>query len=110
MSFVAVATVDEVSEELPLGIEVADRKVVIVRHEGTYHALDDSCSHAYVRLSQGDVYDGAIECYLHGTAFDLVTGKPRCLPATEPVAVFPCRVNGENIEVDLENPKSNQEQ
>ena len=35
--------------------------------------------------------DGEIECYLHGSRFDLRTGEPLGLPATEPVAVYPCR-------------------
>jgi 3-phenylpropionate/trans-cinnamate dioxygenase ferredoxin subunit len=33
-----------------------------------------------------------IECWLHGSRFDLRTGKPTSLPATEPVALFPVEV------------------
>ena len=33
-----------------------------------------------------------IECWLHGSRFDLRTGKPTGLPATEPVPVYPVEV------------------
>ena len=35
-----------------------------------------------------------MECWLHGSRFDLRTGKPTGLPATEPVATFPVEVRG----------------
>ena len=52
----------------------------------------DLCSHAAVALSEGEVADCTIECWLHGSRFDLRTGKPTGLPATEPVATFPVDV------------------
>ena len=51
-------------------------------------------------LSEGDVADCQIECWLHGSRFDLRTGKPTGLPATEPVAVFPVEVRDDGIYVD----------
>ena len=109
MSFQAVADVSEVTADRPLAVEVDDVDVVIVLHEGEYFALVDECTHGRVALSEGDVEDGAIECYLHGSVFDLRTGVPRCLPAPEPVRVFPCRVDGTSIEVDIDNPINSQE-
>jgi 3-phenylpropionate/trans-cinnamate dioxygenase ferredoxin subunit len=53
-----------------------------------------------VALSEGDVADCQIECWLHGSRFDLRTGKPTGLPATEPVAVFPIEVRDGEIYVD----------
>ncbi len=51
------------------------------------HAIDDTCTHADVSLSEGEVDGRTIECWLHGSRFDLVTGEPTGLPATRPVAV-----------------------
>ena len=60
----------------------------------------------HVSVGEGDVeeIDGAptIECWLHGSAFDLRTGEPTNLPATEPVDVYPVRVEGEDVYVDTE--------
>ena len=55
-------------------------------------AVEDTCSHSYVPLSEGDVEGCTVECWLHGSRFDLRTGKPTGLPATEPVATFPVEV------------------
>ena len=106
MSFQAVCDVSEVEADLPLAVDIDDElAVAIVLHEGEYFAIEDECSHGKVALSEGDVVDNTIECYLHGSVFDLRTGRALSLPATEPVRVFPCRVvDGTSIEVDVENP------
>ena len=69
-------------------------------------AIENLCSHAEVALSEGEVAstDGGcqIECWLHGSMFDLRTGKPTNLPATEPVATFPVDVRGSDVYVDTE--------
>ena len=67
---------------------------------GVFYAIADECSHAAIPLSEGDVGDGEIECYLHGSRFDLRTGEPLGLPATEPVAIYRCVVDGADVLVD----------
>ena len=61
----------------------------------------DECSHAAIALSEGDVEGLQIECWLHGSRFDLRTGKPTGLPATEPVAIYPVQVDGDDVLVDV---------
>ena len=111
MSFQAVAEVDEIEADVPLAVDIDDElAVAIVLHHGNYYAIEDECSHGKVPLSEGEVEDGTIECYLHGSVFDLENGKALTLPATEPVRVFPCRVvDGTSIEVDVENPLNQSE-
>ena len=62
--------------------------VVVKDAEGRLHALGDTCSHAEISLSEGFVECGHIECWAHGATFDLATGRPLSLPATDPVPVF----------------------
>ncbi len=102
MSFVTIAQVSELTDDLPLAVDVDDELVVaIVRHDGELFAIEDVCSHGNVPLSEGDVEDGAVECYLHGSRFDLATGKALNLPATQPVRVFPIRTQGDDIQIDV---------
>ncbi len=76
--------------------------VAVVRDEdGDVHAIGDTCSHAEVSLSQGEIEDCAIECWLHGSRFDLRSGKPLALPAIRPVPVYPVTVDGDTILVDV---------
>lgn len=78
--------------------------VAVVRTAEGVFAINDRCSHADVSLSDGEVDGCAIECWLHGSAFDLRTGVPLSLPAIVPVPVYPTRVLGDGdsavIEVD----------
>ncbi len=105
MSRVAVAKLADLAPDTPLAVDVDDElSVAVVLHDGKVYAIEDSCSHGHVPLSEGDVMGGTIECYLHGAAFDLATGVPLCLPATEPVRVFDCHVDGEDVLIDPATP------
>ena len=78
-----------------------------MRDGDDFYAIHDECSHAAIPLSEGDVEGCLIECWLHGSTFDLRTGKPTTLPAFEPVPVYPVRVEGDDLLVDVENPINN---
>jgi 3-phenylpropionate/trans-cinnamate dioxygenase ferredoxin subunit len=104
MGFERVCAVDEVPTDQALGVTVGDLDVAIAQDCGEYFAIQNECSHAAVALSEGDVADCQIECWLHGSRFDLRTGKPTGLPATEPVAVYPVRVEGDDLLVDVTSP------
>lgn len=101
MGFVCLATVDELRDDEPLAVEFEDQNIAIVKYQDEIFAIQDECSHAYVKLSEGEVADCAIECPLHGAAFDLRTGEAKSLPATEAIAVYPTRIQGNEILVDL---------
>jgi 3-phenylpropionate/trans-cinnamate dioxygenase ferredoxin subunit len=58
------------------------------------------CTHATVPLSEGEVEDCTIECWLHGSRFDLRTGEPTGLPAITPVDVYPVSIEGDDVYVD----------
>ena len=82
----------------------APLELAIVHSNGAFYAIYDECSHAQIPLSEGDVGDGEIECYLHGSRFDLRTGEPIGLPATEPVPIYRCIVEGNDVLVDVSAP------
>nr|WP_221493792.1 non-heme iron oxygenase ferredoxin subunit [Actinomadura coerulea] len=92
---------DEVPADGALGVEVDGTPVAIARSGGDVFALNDICSHAEVSLSEGEVYNGTIECWLHGSCFDLRSGKPTNPPATQPVAIYKVRVEDGEVYVSL---------
>lgn len=104
MSLVRVCAVADVAAESAIAVEVGRDELAIVNSNGTFYAIADECSHAAIPLSGGDVGDGEIECYLHGSRFDLRTGEPLGLPATEPVAVYRCEISGADVLVDVSAP------
>jgi 3-phenylpropionate/trans-cinnamate dioxygenase ferredoxin component len=84
--------------------EVDHRPIAVVNlgDEG-FRAIDAICSHAHYFLDEGevDVDLETIECPKHGSTFDLGTGKPRTLPATVPVQVFPVKIENDDILIEV---------
>jgi 3-phenylpropionate/trans-cinnamate dioxygenase ferredoxin subunit len=85
--------------------DVAGHPVAVVRIGDDVYAIGDTCSHAEVSLSEGELWCDAkeIECWKHGSTFSLETGEPQTLPATRPVPVYVVRVVDGMIEIDLED-------
>ena len=104
MAFVRACSLDEIRDGEALGVTVDGQDVAVAREGDEVFAVEDLCSHAAVALSEGEVEDCTVECWLHGSRFDLRTGKPTGLPATEPVATFPVDVRGDDVYVDIQNP------
>ena len=102
MTFVRACALDEVPTDEALAVTIGDLDVAVARNGDEVFALQDLCSHAAVALSEGDVANCTIECWLHGSRFDLRTGKPTTFPATEPVATFPVDVRDGDVYVDVE--------
>ena len=92
----------DVPDEGAIRVELAGKPVCLAKSGGEVFAISDVCSHADVALSEGDVEDGKIECWLHGSLFDLRTGEPSGLPATRPVPTFPVTVEGDDVLVQME--------
>lgn len=80
-----------------------DRLIAIICDQaGQWFAIDDTCTHADVPLSEGDIGVGCVECWAHSAEFDLRTGEGT-LPAPKPVRTYPLEVVGEEILVDLDS-------
>ena len=100
--YTRACALSEVAQDEPLAVEVGGEPVAIVRAEGEVFAIRDVCSHAEVPLSEGEVDGCTLECWLHGSRFDLRSGKPTGMPATEPVPVYPVTIEGDDVLVAIE--------
>jgi len=99
--WVPVGPLDQLQDEAAVHKDLAGHAVCLARTGGTVYAVLDECSHGQVELSEGEVEDGYVECWLHGSRFDLTTGIPAGPPATRPVPVYPVRITDTGIEVAL---------
>lgn len=95
--FVKVGSVSHLRDNTAFHVDIGRVPVCLVRTGGEVLAVRDECSHGEVALSDGDVFGDTIECWLHGSRFDLRTGEPNALPATKPVPVYPVRIDGDDI-------------
>jgi 3-phenylpropionate/trans-cinnamate dioxygenase ferredoxin subunit len=99
--FVRACALEEVPEDGAVRVMLDGTPVAVVRAEGQVFAIRDVCSHENVPLSEGDVDGTTIECWLHGSRFDLASGQPTGLPATKPVPVYPTKIDGGDVLVRL---------
>ena len=106
MSWTRVCALSELADDSALGVRVGGEPICVARSGGAVYALRDVCSHGEVMLSQGEVEDGLIECWMHGAQFALATGEPTSLPANRPVPTYPVDVRADDVYVDLTPARS----
>ena len=104
MSASATFPLDELESGTVRRVEVDGVSVAVVRIGDEVYAIGDVCSHANVSLSEGEVWadERELECPKHGSTFDLKTGEPVTLPATQPVPVYAVDVVDGHVTVTVE--------
>lgn len=106
---IRVATTDEFSARNWKAVCVEGHRILIVKLDEGYHAIDELCSHEEESLSGGYIDGGEIECPRHGATFDIMTGAVRSLPAVCPLGTHHVTVRGNDIFILLGSPLSKQE-
>jgi 3-phenylpropionate/trans-cinnamate dioxygenase ferredoxin subunit len=100
MTFARVVRADDIPKGSVVSAEVGGIDIAVVHaDDDRFYAVRDECSHASIPLSEGEVDGCTLECWLHGSRFDLRTGEPTGLPATEPVPIFPVEIRDGDLYV-----------
>ena len=97
----ADVTLDQLVAGKPIRIEKDGKSICVTKVGDEVFAIDDTCSHSDASLSEGEVTDFKIECWLHGAEFDLRTGQALTLPATQAVATFAVSIDGNSVTVEI---------
>jgi 3-phenylpropionate/trans-cinnamate dioxygenase ferredoxin component len=101
MAYERIAALDDLKVGHALFAEVGGEPICVVRLDtGLVKAVHDTCSHEDYPLHEGWVDDSTIECALHGSTFDLDTGRPESLPAVRPIPVYAAKIEDGGIWVD----------
>jgi len=104
MALTKIATTDQVPEGEARRFKYDSTEVAVANlGGGEFRALDAICSHALSYLDEGEVDPDmeTLECAKHGSTFDLNTGRPRTLPATQPVRAYEVKVEGDDILIEV---------
>nr|WP_282921752.1 Rieske 2Fe-2S domain-containing protein [Mobiluncus sp. Marseille-Q7826] len=102
MSFIKVASIDEIEPGTGKEFTVGDTEIVVLRSdEGDFHAMAKECPHAGFSMVDGIIEDGCVECVAHGAQFDLETGAPQS-PAHDPLKIYPVQIADGSVAVDVE--------
>jgi 3-phenylpropionate/trans-cinnamate dioxygenase ferredoxin subunit len=96
--FIRICSTEDVPKGTAVRAVTGELEIAVVHGEDdNFYAVYDECSHAAVALSEGEIDGCTIECWLHGSRFDLRTGEPTGLPATEPVPVYPVEIRDGDV-------------
>lgn len=85
----------------PVKLEKDGKTICVARVGDEVFAIDDTCSHSEASLSEGDITDFKIECWLHGAEFDLRTGEALTPPAVAPLHTYGVHVDGDSVTVEI---------
>lgn len=99
--FIKIARTDEIGMGAMRCLRIDERPILVANVGGLYYAVSATCSHEEVSLCTGALKGEIVKCPLHGSRFDLRTGTPLEGPAEQPLAVYPVRLDGDDILVDL---------
>ena len=101
MTWQTLARIDDIPEDAPLETGTRERPLALYRVDGRVYCTGNLCTHAEAYLSDGYLEGFEIECPLHGARFDIRTGAALCVPASRDIPVYPARVVGGEVQVDL---------
>ena len=100
---IEVAQLDQLPRDRGVRVTVGDHRIAMFRINDDVYAIGDRCSHAEASLAEGELWDTSVECPRHGSEFDLKTGEPQALPATEPVPVYEVSIENGTVYLELED-------
>ncbi len=94
-------SLDQLETGKPVKLEKNGKTICVARVGDEVFAVNDTCSHSEASLSEGDLTDFKIECWLHGAEFDLRTGQALSLPATQSLETYAVIVDGNSVTVEI---------
>ena len=98
---VRACSLADLPDQGTLGVELQGVPIVLVKTGGEVFALSEFCTHEDVSLVDGEIYDHTVECWLHGSCFDVRSGTPTGPPATRPLATYQVSIDGDDVYVAL---------
>ena len=98
---ITLCTIDDFNENNMLEVIHENHSYLVAKVDKEYFAVDNMCSHENSELILGCLKDKTIKCSLHGSYFDLETGKPLNEPADEPIKTYPTMIKDNNICIEI---------
>jgi 3-phenylpropionate/trans-cinnamate dioxygenase ferredoxin subunit len=95
--YVAVAMIDELPPGKSKVVTANGRRIAVFNVDGTFYAIDDTCTHEEASLAEGTLSGEIVTCPAHGSRFNVRTGRVLSLPAVIPVSTYPVKVEDGNV-------------
>lgn len=98
-----VCALDEVSESIPMEIDVEGVDILLIRSGSEVHAIPALCPHMDERLSNGLCEGFSITCLKHLWQWDVRTGEP-IANAELPLKKIPLKLVQGDVYIDSRVP------
>lgn len=95
-------SINDLAEGKPQKFSIGTTDICVARVGNEVFAINDVCTHSEVSLSEGEMNGRNIECWLHGSEFDLATGEALTPPATENAQVYAVTRDGDSVMIMVE--------
>ena len=99
--FVKVARTDEIPVGQAKLVEAGGNEIAIFNVQGSFHAIDNTCTHVGGPLCEGEIEGTEVTCPWHGAVFDVTSGQVLGPPAGQSVNRYNVRVDGPDIEIEV---------
>ena len=83
-------------------VQADGRNIALFNVEGTFFAIDNTCTHRGGPLGEGKLSADTVECPWHGAHFNVKTGAVTRRPAPAGVRSFPVKVEGNDVFVEID--------
>jgi len=104
--FVKASRVGDLAPGKMMRVEIAGRRILLANVDGRFYATADTCTHEDASLSSGSLRGELVRCPLHGSRFNVCTGRVMEEPAEQDLQTYPVRVEGDHILVGLNGPST----
>ena len=98
---IKIANTEDVQAGSAIMVDVAGNSVALFNVEGTYYAIDDTCTHRGGPLCEGEVEGTEVTCPWHGATFDLTNGSALSPPAPDGVSSYKVVVEENEIKIEI---------
>ena len=99
---VKIAQTKDVAPGTGKVVEAEGRSLALFNVAGTFHAIDNTCTHRGGPLGEGALVGGVVTCPWHGTEFNVRTGEALGPLTKEGVQSYPVKVQGNDVLVELD--------
>jgi len=113
--FVEALNVNDLKDGEMKDVVLDGREILLARVNGKYYAADNRCPHFGGKLARGKLEGTVITCPLHGSQFDLASGKVvrwlkgsgflssvgKTLKGPRPISTYRVKVGGDKLSIEM---------
>jgi nitrite reductase/ring-hydroxylating ferredoxin subunit len=99
---VKVAQTSDLSPGVGKVVQADGRDIALFNVEGTFYAIDNTCTHRGGPLGEGELSGETVECPWHRAHFNVKTGAVTRPPAPADVRSYAVKVEGQDVLVEVD--------